>query len=126
MKKNTSLVNRFLPLGGLFIAKSRSSPIISSLSDRPPSYNVSLGPASGSDLTLTTSGCWRLMILTLSLRTEGADERLLLPRALVSEGTLAVDFGRLAVVDLEVCVLNLVLRIIEVQLSTAALFFCFS
>src|ERR1700734_2589447 len=35
-KKNTSLVIRFFPLGGLLIATSRSSPLISSLSDRPP------------------------------------------------------------------------------------------
>lgn len=47
-----------------------------------------LGPASGSDLTFTSE--WRLKILTLSVRAEGADKRVL-----VGSFVSKVDLGRL-------------------------------
>jgi hypothetical protein len=78
-KKNTSLVIRLFPLGGLLIAKSRSSPLISSLSDRPPLlYKVTAGARSA----LT-------MILTLSLRIEGVYVWALV-EPIVSEGMLVL------------------------------------
>ena len=86
------------------IATSRSLPLISSLSDRPPSYIDSAALGTGSALAVTFE-----MILTLSLRTEGADERLVAP--LVSEGRL--DLVRLEV-DLGPCEVDLALVVVGI------------
>ena len=64
--------------------------MVSSLSERPP---FSLKPIvdASSRLTLVDSEAWdRLIILMLSVRTEGADER---PALLMTEGV--VDLARL-------------------------------
>ena len=67
-------------------AKSRSSPLISSLSDTPPLLFKDSAP--GSALTLTEDG--QLTICTLSVRTEGAYEQPLLVD--VSEGMLVLEW----------------------------------
>ena len=85
----TSLVARFLPFGGLLTAASRSSPFVSSLSERPPSDIIVIVSATGSAFTLAESIMPRLITL---VRMEGADERLVL---VVSDGT--PDLERAAV-----------------------------
>jgi hypothetical protein len=83
-------VSHFLPLKGLANAASCSSPMVSSLSERLP---FSLKPIvdAGLRLTLVNLEAWdQLIILMLSVRTEGADEQ---PALLMTEGV--VDLAQL-------------------------------
>ena len=82
-----SFETRVFPFGGLLTAASRSSPVISSASERPPSENTEISGSPAFDLAEPCTP--RLTTLMLSVRTEGADEWLDL---FVSDG--AVDLGR--------------------------------
>lgn len=84
-------------------AAVHSSPLVSSLSDKPPLLSKDTA-GTGSVSTFTPSEDRRVIILTLSLRTEGADKRPLEPK--VREGG-ALVLARVEV-DLGACDVDVV------------------